>query len=122
MKRPENLQYTWNDLSPFGYDAAWAIALMLNRSVGVLEHTVFSDNKPRRLEDFTYDDKEMAQVFFDLLKETDFTGATVSMIAYFSAAYDIGIFHCYYSMETDTFQSQTRAAIPSLNIILLDST
>ena len=85
MKRPENLQYTWNDLSPFGYDAAWAIALMLNRSVGVLEHTVFSDNKPRRLEDFTYDDKEMAQVFFDLLKETDFTGATVSMIVFLSS-------------------------------------
>ncbi len=32
----------------------------------------------RRLEDFTYDDKDMAEVFFELLKETRFTGVSVS--------------------------------------------
>lgn len=79
MARPENLHYTWNHLSPFGYDAAWALALMLNRSIDVLSHRNFSNGKTRRLEDFTYDDAEMAQVFFDLLKETDFVGATVSL-------------------------------------------
>ncbi|XP_072031852.1 gamma-aminobutyric acid type B receptor subunit 2-like [Amphiura filiformis] len=76
MTWPENQQYTWNGLNPFGYDAAWAIALMLNKSIEILDDMVFSDSKTRRLEDFTYDDEEMAALFFELLKETDFIGTT----------------------------------------------
>ena len=77
LKLPENQDYVRNSLTTFGYDAAWAIALMLNKATDVLKETTFSDNRTRRLEDFTYDDSEMADVFFNLLMETDFTGITV---------------------------------------------
>ena len=51
---------------------------MLNTSVEILKEMVFSDGLQRRLEDFTYDDSEMAEVFFKLLGESDFTGISVS--------------------------------------------
>ncbi|XP_022091351.1 uncharacterized protein LOC110979652 isoform X2 [Acanthaster planci] len=72
MEWPENRGYTWNSLSPYGYDAVWAIALALNKSVEVLK----SERYGRRLEDFTYDDREMAELFFKLLNETEFTGVS----------------------------------------------
>ncbi|XP_041469544.1 uncharacterized protein LOC121419238 isoform X1 [Lytechinus variegatus] len=71
-----NLNYTFNNLAPFGYDATWAVALMLNRSVEVMKNMTFSDGIPRRLENFTYEDEEMARLFFNLLNETEFTGIT----------------------------------------------
>eukprot|EP00057_Strongylocentrotus_purpuratus_P017879 XP_011672353.1 PREDICTED: uncharacterized protein LOC105442179 [Strongylocentrotus purpuratus] len=74
--RYANLNYTFNNLAPFGYDATWAVALMFNRSVEVLKNMTFKDGVPRRLENFTYEDKEMAQLFFRLLNETEFTGIT----------------------------------------------
>ncbi|XP_072030306.1 gamma-aminobutyric acid type B receptor subunit 2-like [Amphiura filiformis] len=74
MEWEVNQQYTWNVYAPFGYDAAWAIALMLNRTIEILKTKVFVDGKTRRLEDFNYDDWEMARMFFDLLKLTDFEG------------------------------------------------
>ena len=39
---PENQGYTWNNLAPYGYDAAWAIALALNKSVEVLKRKRYS--------------------------------------------------------------------------------
>ncbi|XP_038071683.1 uncharacterized protein LOC119740441 [Patiria miniata] len=72
MTWPENVRYTWNSLAPYGYDAAWAIALALNKSVEVLK----SERYGRRLEDFTYDDREMAELFFTLLNETEFDGVS----------------------------------------------
>ncbi len=77
MERPENVNYTWNEYSPFGYDAAWAIALMLNTSADILKQTNRSDGRQRRLEDFTYDDFEMAKLFFEQLGNTEFVGVSV---------------------------------------------
>ena len=74
---PENENYTFNSLAPYGYNAAWAVALMLNRCVDVLKTKMFADGTQRRLEDFNYDDGEMARLFFDLLNETEFIGLTV---------------------------------------------
>ena len=74
---PRYENYTFNSLAPYGYDAAWAVALMLNRCVDVLKTKVFADGTRRRLEDYNYDDNEMAQLFFDLLNETEFIGLTV---------------------------------------------
>ncbi|XP_072016480.1 gamma-aminobutyric acid type B receptor subunit 2-like [Amphiura filiformis] len=70
MKAPEWSKCVWNAYNPLGYDAAWAIALMLDKAVSVLK------TKGLRLEDFTYDDKEMGRIFFELLNETRFTGVS----------------------------------------------
>ncbi|XP_072030641.1 gamma-aminobutyric acid type B receptor subunit 2-like [Amphiura filiformis] len=77
---PANSRYSYSEYSPNGYDAAWAIALMLNRSSEVLKNKVFANGKKRRLEEFTYDDWEMASLFLDLLNETDFTGMSGNII------------------------------------------
>ena len=74
---PRYRDYDWNLLAPYGYDAAWAIALMLNQTAQTL-----SDNTARRLEDFNYDDSELAQMFFDTLNDTYFIGVTVSYKAW----------------------------------------
>ncbi|XP_072016482.1 gamma-aminobutyric acid type B receptor subunit 2-like [Amphiura filiformis] len=70
MKAPQWSNYEWQSYNPFGYDAAWAIALVLDKAVSVLKI------KGLRLEDFTYDDKEMGRIFFELLNETRFTGVS----------------------------------------------
>ena len=75
MKRPKWADYVWHGDNPLGYDAAWAIALMLNKSVSVLE------TQDRGLEDFTYDDVEMGKLFFELLNQTNFLGVSVSIWA-----------------------------------------
>ncbi|XP_072028219.1 gamma-aminobutyric acid type B receptor subunit 2-like [Amphiura filiformis] len=75
MKWEENSRYTFqSDYVGFGYDAAWAVGLMLNKSVEVLKNKVFADGEKRRLENFTYDDSEMGSLFAELLNETDFVG------------------------------------------------
>ncbi|XP_072028271.1 gamma-aminobutyric acid type B receptor subunit 1-like [Amphiura filiformis] len=79
MKWEENSGYTFqSDYVGFGYDAAWAVGLMLNKSVEVLKNKVFANGEKRRLEDFTYGDSEMGSLFADLLSETDFVGMSVS--------------------------------------------
>ena len=80
MDRPENANYTSNNRAPLAYDATWVIALMLNASVEVLREWVFSDGTRRRLEDFTYDDSEMTQIFLNLLSKTDFIGVSVRFL------------------------------------------
>ena len=60
---------------PYGYDATWAIALMLNASQDVVDGETENGT---RLEHFDYQNKEMARLFFDLLNDTDFEGLTVS--------------------------------------------
>ncbi|XP_072045198.1 gamma-aminobutyric acid type B receptor subunit 2-like [Amphiura filiformis] len=76
LQWPEYRDFTNNVYAPFGYDAAWAVALTLNKSAEILKTKRFADNTIRRLEDFNYDDVEMGRMFFDLLAETDFIGAT----------------------------------------------
>ena len=78
MKWPEYSNYTWIEDAPYSYDALWAVALMLNKTCEVLQQRVFANGEKRRIEDFTYDDYEMAQVFFESLQETNFYGMSVS--------------------------------------------
>ncbi|XP_072016477.1 gamma-aminobutyric acid type B receptor subunit 2-like [Amphiura filiformis] len=70
MKAPKWSNYVWHRDNPLGYDAAWAIALMLDKAVPILK------TKGLGLEDFTYDDTEMGRIFFELLNETRFTGVS----------------------------------------------
>ena len=55
------------------YDAMWTIALALNSSISILE-----DRGLGRLEDFTYDLVEMANVFTEAVANVSFQGISVS--------------------------------------------
>ena len=55
------------------YDAVWTIALVLNSSISILE-----ERGLRRLEDFTYDSVEMADVFTEAILNISFEGISVS--------------------------------------------
>ena len=55
------------------YDAMWTIALALNSSISILE-----DRKLKRLENFTYDSVEMANVFTEAVANVAFQGISVS--------------------------------------------
>ena len=54
------------------YDAVWTIALALNSSISILEERGLG-----RLEDFTYDSVEMADVFTEALSNILFQGISV---------------------------------------------
>ena len=54
------------------YDAVWTIALALNSSISILEERGLG-----RLEDFTYDSVEMADVFTEAILNTTFQGISV---------------------------------------------
>ena len=55
------------------YDAAWTIALALNSSISILEERGLG-----RLEDFTYENVEIAEVFTEAVASVSFQGITVS--------------------------------------------
>jgi len=55
------------------YDAMWTISLALNSSISILE-----DRGLGRLEDFTYDSVEMANVFTEAVSNVSFQGISVS--------------------------------------------
>ncbi|XP_072022903.1 gamma-aminobutyric acid type B receptor subunit 1-like [Amphiura filiformis] len=74
LTQPENLKYDFNPYGSTGYDGAWSIALMLHEAALVLE----GRNATRRLEDFTYNESEMRDLFFKLLADVQFEG--VSMV------------------------------------------
>ena len=77
LLRPEYSDCIYNEYGPYGYDAVWALALMLNRSVEILKTYDFDDDKRRCLEDFDYGNREMSRLFFELLNETEFMGLSV---------------------------------------------
>ena len=54
------------------YDAAWTIALALNSSISILEERGLG-----RLEDFTYENVEIADVFTQAVLNTTFQGISV---------------------------------------------
>ena len=56
------------------YDAVWTIALVLNSSIPILEERGLG-----RLEDFTYDSVEMADVFTEAILNISFEGVSVSV-------------------------------------------
>ncbi|XP_033638560.1 uncharacterized protein LOC117299207 [Asterias rubens] len=76
LSEPGNENYTYNGIASFGYDAAWAMALALNKTAQILKTKRFKDGTFRRLEEFTYDDIEMSKVFFDAIDETNFYGTS----------------------------------------------
>lgn len=55
----------------FTYDAAWSIAVMLNKSIPLLR----KNNKT--LETIEYGDKEVAEIMTDMLSRTDLWGMSV---------------------------------------------
>ena len=55
------------------YDAVWTIALALNSSISILE-----ERELGRLEDFTYESVEMADVFTEAVANVSFKGISVS--------------------------------------------
>ena len=57
------------------YDAAWTIALALNSSISILEERGLG-----RLEDFTYESVEMADVFTEAIANLSFEGISVSVV------------------------------------------
>ena len=74
-----------NTVWPHGYDAAWALALMLNRTIEELENITLSNGTTKSLENFNYNDngdREMAQRFFNVLKSITFEGLTVNTFFY----------------------------------------
>ena len=58
------------------YDSTWAVALALHNVSEQLERGNYS----RRLEDFTYKDREMALMIRDSTQAVDFEGTTVAML------------------------------------------
>ncbi|XP_072022904.1 gamma-aminobutyric acid type B receptor subunit 1-like [Amphiura filiformis] len=72
LTQPENLKYDFNPYGATGYDGAWIIALMLHEAALVLEER----NATKRLEDFTYNDPEMRDLFFKILADVQFEGVS----------------------------------------------
>ncbi|XP_070535303.1 gamma-aminobutyric acid type B receptor subunit 1-like [Ptychodera flava] len=64
----------------YGYDAIWAIALALNSSIDqVARKTAIDANgqiRQKRLDDFTYEDNETAQIFKRSFQNITFRGTT----------------------------------------------
>ncbi|KAK2172393.1 hypothetical protein NP493_966g00017 [Ridgeia piscesae] len=58
--------------APYGYDSVWAIASMLNRSQQEMELNVWN----RSLENFSYQDTEMANLFLRVMNSTQFQGVS----------------------------------------------
>ncbi|PIK62322.1 hypothetical protein BSL78_00753 [Apostichopus japonicus] len=89
LREDEFQNYTMIPQASYGYDAIWAVALALNRSVEVLKAKVFSNGQQRRLEQFSHGDDEMFDVIFDALGSVDFEG--VSGPVSFSGSDRIGV-------------------------------
>ena len=60
----------------YTYDGIIAIALILNASIADLQRL----DPPRRLEDFSYSDDEMARVILKHADNLDFTGLLVNSL------------------------------------------
>ncbi|KAJ8045808.1 Gamma-aminobutyric acid type B receptor subunit 2 [Holothuria leucospilota] len=89
----EGIKFSLSGLEPFSYDAVWAVALTLNRTVNELAKTCncsterwnFNDSDTemagkncscKRLEDFTYDDVELGSLLFQEMGKTNFKGVS----------------------------------------------
>lgn len=67
-ERRKRLNYTYHMYASFTYDAAWSIAVMLNKSIPLLR------KKNKTLETIEYGDKEVAEIMTDMLSRTDLWG------------------------------------------------
>ena len=70
-ERRKRLNYTYHMYASFTYDAAWSIAVMLNKSIPLLR------KKNKTLETIEYGDKEVAEIMTDMLSRTDLWGMSV---------------------------------------------
>lgn len=71
-ERIQSQNYFYNSYAAFTYDAAWSVALMLNKSIPLLRE------KNRTLETMTYRDEVRANIMRDILSRTEFWGMSVS--------------------------------------------
>ena len=62
------------------YDSILLMALALNNSI----HDLRNLSPPRRLEDFTYEDDEMTEIFNQNIRHMDFVGVSVSKMSFFT--------------------------------------
>ena len=60
--------------APLAYDAVWALALALNKTVGPLKA------KGRRLEDFNYNNQDITAEIYRALNTSSFEGVSVSIL------------------------------------------
>lgn len=60
--------------APLAYDAVWALALALNKTVAPLKA------KGRRLEDFNYNNHDITSEIYRALNTSSFEGVSVSVI------------------------------------------
>nr|XP_006819249.1 PREDICTED: uncharacterized protein LOC100371470 [Saccoglossus kowalevskii] len=67
---PESL--SGHQEAPYGYDSVWTIALMLQEAEQRLQAMV----PPQSIADFEYDNSDMADLFFDIMSETNFEGVS----------------------------------------------
>ncbi|XP_013398210.1 gamma-aminobutyric acid type B receptor subunit 2-like [Lingula anatina] len=86
---PSFEKYGFNEYHPYGYDAIWAAALALNSSIPEVAKQVVTEVfdgetvvRPKRLDDFTYEDSHLLDVLMEELKKTNFTGMTGPMSFY----------------------------------------
>lgn len=70
-ERIQSQKYSYNSYAAFTYDAAWSVALMLNKSIPLLRE------KNRTLETMTYRDGVRANIMRDILSRTEFCGMSV---------------------------------------------
>ncbi|XP_077991826.1 gamma-aminobutyric acid type B receptor subunit 2-like isoform X1 [Glandiceps talaboti] len=79
LKRSQYKDLRYHPWHGLGYDAVWAIALALNTSVEQLSNIVFNssnETRPSVLEDFTYENRDMAQIILGALRNTSFHGVS----------------------------------------------
>ncbi|XP_022083422.1 gamma-aminobutyric acid type B receptor subunit 1-like isoform X2 [Acanthaster planci] len=58
--------------APYGFDSVWTIALALQEAEARLQKF----DPPRTIADFSYEDEEMANLFFEIMNATNFEGVS----------------------------------------------
>ncbi|XP_063956536.1 gamma-aminobutyric acid type B receptor subunit 1-like isoform X1 [Lytechinus pictus] len=58
--------------APYGYDSVWTIALMLHEAEEILQRM----NPPKSIADFSYEDDEIADIFYHIMNKTNFEGVS----------------------------------------------
>ncbi|XP_071113148.1 gamma-aminobutyric acid type B receptor subunit 1-like [Haliotis cracherodii] len=61
-----------HERAPVAYDVMWAAAIALNQTNNYLQRI----NDPRRIENFTYTDRELGQLIYDHTRQLNFSGIT----------------------------------------------
>lgn len=105
--------YTYNMYAAFTYDAAWSIALMLNKSIPLLQE------KNQTLETMSYRDKEAAKVMRDTLFRTDFWGMSVCTFVMSSLPLYWKISHFFSASFDDNSANINDALCSDLNLLRL---